>query len=144
MTAATSRFIEAEKFDAKPISEGHVFIAQPPLFRVDVPKQGKKPEKKIYCADDRELKRTLSKLEKEGLPLEKLSISRFKGLGEMSEKQLAEAAFHPDTRRLLPVTLGGIEKAQTDAVMGLLMGKGEATGRRSWMEMHGDDVEVDV
>ena len=80
----------------------------------------------------------------EGLPLEKLSISRFKGLGEMSEKQLAEAAFHPDTRRLLPVTLGGIEKAQTDAVMGLLMGKGEATGRRSWMEMHGDDVEVDV
>ena len=128
----------------KLISEGHVFIAQPPLFRVDVPKQGKKPEKKIYCADDRELKRTLSKLEKEGLPLEKLSISRFKGLGEMSEKQLAEAAFHPDTRRLLPVTLGGIEKAQTDAVMGLLMGKGEATGRRSWMEMHGDDVEVDV
>ena len=62
----------------------------------------------------------------------------------MSEKQLAEAAFHPDTRRLLPVTLGGIEKAQTDTVMGLLMGKGEATGRRSWMEMHGDDVEVDV
>lgn len=109
-----------------------------------MPKQGKKPEKKIYCAGDRELKRTLGKLQKEGFAPEKLSISRFKGLGEMSEKQLAEAAFHPDTRKLLPVTLGGLEKAQTDAVMGLLMSKGEALGRRSWMELHGDDVEVDV
>ena len=128
----------------KLIAQGHVFVAQPPLFRVDVPKQGKKTEKKIYCADDRELKRILGKLEKDGFSLDKLNISRFKGLGEMSEKQLAEAAFHPDTRRLLPVTLGGLEKAQTDAVMGLLMSKGEAGGRRSWMELHGDDVEVDV
>ncbi|MDR3898773.1 MAG: DNA topoisomerase IV subunit B [Duodenibacillus sp.] len=128
----------------KLIAEGHVYIAQPPLFRVDVPKVGRKPEKKLYCADDKELKRTLAKLEKEGITLDKLSISRFKGLGEMSEKQLAEAAFHPDTRRLLPVTLGDLQASQTNAVMSLLMAKGEANGRRRWMELHGDDVELDV
>lgn len=126
------------------IAQGHVFIAQPPLFRVDVPKNGKKPAKKLYCADDAELKRTLAKLAKEGLTLEKLNISRFKGLGEMSEEQLSEAAFHPDTRHLLPVTLGDLEKAMTDSVMNLLMGKGEATGRRNWMELHGHDVQLDV
>lgn len=128
----------------KLISEGHVFIAQPPLYRIDVPKVGKKAEKKLYCADDKELKRTLSKLEKDGIKAEKLNISRFKGLGEMSEKQLAEAAFHPDTRHLLPVTLGDLEKSQTDAVMTLLMAKGEAQGRRLWMETHGEDLELDI
>ena len=125
------------------IRQGHVFIVQPPLFRVDVPKQGKKAEKKVYCGDDKDLKRTLAKLAKDGYNTDKLNISRFKGLGEMKEEQLAEAAFHPDTRKLLPVTMGGIEKAQTDAVMELLMAKGEASGRRSWMELHGDDVELD-
>ncbi|HBC68779.1 MAG TPA: DNA topoisomerase IV subunit B, partial [Sutterella sp.] len=126
------------------IRQGHVFIVQPPLFRVDVPKQGRKAEKKVYCGDDKDLKRTLAKLAKDGYNTDKLNISRFKGLGEMKEEQLAEAAFHPDTRKLLPVTMGGIEKAQTDAVMELLMAKGEASGRRSWMELHGDDVELDV
>lgn len=128
----------------KLIAQGHVYIAMPPLFRIDVPKIGRKPEKKVYCADDRELKRTLSKLEKDGVDTGKLNISRFKGLGEMSEAQLAEAAFHPDTRKLLPVTLGDIEVDQTNAVMGLLMAKNEAAGRRNWMALHGDDVELDV
>jgi len=128
----------------KLIEQGHVYIAQPPLYRVDVPRTLKKSEKKIYCADDKDLKRTLAKLHKDGIDIEKLNISRFKGLGEMSEQQLAEAAFHPDTRRLLPVTLGMVEKRETDAVMTLLMGKGEAQGRRAWMEAHGDDVELDV
>ena len=128
----------------KLIAEGHVYIAMPPLFRIDVPKIGRKPEKKVYCADDRELKRTLAKLEKDGVDTGKLNISRFKGLGEMSEAQLAEAAFHPDTRKLLPVTLGGIEVGQTNAVMGLLMAKNEAAGRRNWMALHGDDIELDV
>ncbi|MDO4937504.1 MAG: DNA topoisomerase IV subunit B [Sutterellaceae bacterium] len=128
----------------KLIANGHVYIAMPPLFRIDVPKVGRKPEKKVYCADDRELKRTLAKLEKDGIDTAKLNISRFKGLGEMSETQLAEAAFHPDTRKLLPVTLGGVEVEQTNAVMGLLMAKGESAGRRNWMALHGDDVELDV
>lgn len=126
------------------IEQGHVYIVQPPLFRVDVPKVRNKPAKNIYCLDDKELARTLAKLKKDGLPEEKLVISRFKGLGEMMEEQLSETAFRPDTRRLLPVTLGDVARASTDAVMSLLMAKGEAAGRREWMELHGDDVEVDV
>ncbi len=126
------------------IEQGHVYIVQPPLFRVDVPKVRNKPAKNIYCLDDKELARTLAKLKKDGLSEEKLVISRFKGLGEMMEEQLSETAFRPDTRRLLPVTLGDVEQASTDAVMSLLMAKGEAAGRREWMELHGDDVEVDV
>lgn len=128
----------------KLVAEGHVYITQPPLFRVDVPKIGKKKDRKIYCADDRELKRTLAKLEREGVAQSKLAISRFKGLGEMNVKQLAEAAFHPDTRKLLPVSLGDLQAADTDEVMNLLMAKGEASSRRSWMELHGEDVETDV
>lgn len=126
------------------IEQGHVYIVQPPLFRVDVPKVRNKPAKNIYCLDDKELARTLAKLKKDGLSEEKLVISRFKGLGEMMEEQLSETAFRPDTRRLLPVTMGAVERASTDAVMSLLMAKGEAAGRREWMELHGDDVEVDV
>lgn len=126
------------------IEQGHVYIVQPPLFRVDVPKVRNKPAKNIYCLDDKELARALAKLKKDGLSEEKLVISRFKGLGEMMEEQLSETAFRPDTRRLLPVTMGDVERASTDAVMSLLMAKGEAAGRREWMELHGDDVEVDV
>ena len=126
------------------IEQGHVYIVQPPLFRVDVPKVRNKPAKNIYCLDDKELARTLAKLKKDGLSEEKLVISRFKGLGEMMEEQLSETAFRPDTRRLLPVTMGDVERSSTDAVMSLLMAKGEAAGRREWMELHGDDVEVDV
>ena len=126
------------------IEQGHVYIVQPPLFRVDVPKVRNKPAKNIYCLDDKELARTLAKLKKDGLSEEKLVISRFKGLGEMMEEQLSETAFRPDTRRLLPVTMGDVERTSTDAVMSLLMAKGEAAGRREWMELHGDDVEVDV
>lgn len=126
------------------IEQGHVYIVQPPLFRVDVPKVRNKPAKNIYCLDDKELARTLAKLKKDGLSEEKLVISRFKGLGEMMEEQLSETAFRPDTRRLLPVTMGDVQRASTDAVMSLLMAKGEAAGRREWMELHGDDVEVDV
>lgn len=126
------------------IEQGYVYIVQPPLFRVDVPKVRNKPAKNIYCLDDKELTRTLAKLKKDGLSEEKLVISRFKGLGEMMEEQLSETAFRPDTRRLLPVTMGDVERASTDAVMSLLMAKGEAAGRREWMELHGDDVDVDV
>lgn len=126
------------------VEKGHVYIVQPPLFRVDVPKLRNKPAKNIYCLDDKELARTLAKLKKDGFAEDKLVVSRFKGLGEMMSEQLHETAFAPDTRRLLPVTMGDVNKAETDAVMGLLMAKGEVAGRRSWMELHGDDVEVDV
>ncbi len=128
----------------KLIELGHVYVAMPPLFRVDVPKKGRKAERKLYCLDDRELTRTLESLRKEGFTDEQISISRFKGLGEMDADQLAETTLHPDTRRLLPVALGDISEALTAQVMNLLMGGNEATDRRRWMETFGDIVEADV
>lgn len=130
----------------KLIELGHVYVAMPPLYRVDVPKKGKKAERKLYCLDDRELQRTMAALKKEGFEEEKLSISRFKGLGEMAAKQLAETTLHPDTRRLLPVALGGYDETVTNGMINLLMSsknKG-ADGRRLWMEAYGDRVETDV
>ena len=126
------------------IEQGHVYIVQPPLFRVDVPKTRTKPAKNIYCLDDKELARTLAKLKKDGFSEDKLVVSRFKGLGEMESEQLKETAFQPDTRRLLPVTMGSVARSSTDSVMGLLMSKAEASGRRAWMELHGDDVDLDL
>ena len=97
----------------KLIELGHVYVAMPPLYRVDVPKRGRKPERKFYCLDDRELSRTLTALRKEGFEEDKISISRFKGLGEMKAQQLAETTLHPDTRRLLPVGMGDVDEAVT-------------------------------
>ena len=65
------------------IRKGHVFVARPPLFRVDVPKTGRKPARTVYCLDDRELAVERKKLEKDKVNMEKVKISRFKGLGEM-------------------------------------------------------------
>ena len=62
----------------------------------------------------------------------------------MNAEQLWETTLNPDTRRLLPVSLGGLGPVQTEQVMAKLMGKGEALARRELMELHGDDVEVDV
>ena len=128
----------------KLIELGHVYVSMPPLYRVDVPKKGRKPERKLYCLDDRELQRTLASLRKEGFDEEKLSISRFKGLGEMKAQQLAETTLHPDTRRLLPVALGGVTEQVTKEIMNLLMGQKGAGGRKLWMEEYGDRAETDV
>lgn len=128
----------------KLIEEGHVYVAMPPLYRVDVPKKGRKAERKLYCLDDRELQRTLVALRKEGIDEEKLTISRFKGLGEMKAAQLAETTLHPDTRRLLPVSLGDVSEAVTGEIMNLLMATKGASGRKLWMEEYGDRVEADV
>lgn len=128
----------------KLIQEGHVFIAMPPLFRVDVPKKGRREARKIYCLDERELQSNLEKLAKDGFKESDLQISRFKGLGEMNEKQLSETALHPDTRRLLPVSFGDVDQLVTTDVMNLLMSTNESGGRREWMEVWGDRVEADV
>ena len=128
----------------KLIELGHVYVAMPPLFRVDVPKKGRKAERKIYCLDDRELQRTLESLRKEGFEDQQLKISRFKGLGEMKAEQLAETTLNPDTRRLLPVTFGSVAEAATRSVMNLLMAANESNGRRLWMEAYGNQVETDV
>ena len=128
----------------KLIERGHVFVAKPPLFRVDAPARGRKPAAKFYALDDGELQAILDKLRKEGAREGSWTISRFKGLGEMSAEQLWETTLNPDTRRLLRVTFGMLDVATTTASLARLMGKGEAAARRELMELHGDAVEVDV
>ena len=128
----------------KLIEAGHVYVARPPLFRVDAPARGKKPASKAYALDDGELGAILDKLRKEGIREGAWSISRFKGLGEMNAVQLWDTTLNPDTRRLLLVKLGNIDFAQTENLMTKLMGKGEAGARRELMELHGDSVEIDV
>ena len=128
----------------KLIETGHVYVARPPLFRVDAPARGKKPATKMYALDEGELTAILDKLRKDGVREGAWSISRFKGLGEMSPEQLWETTLNPDTRRLLPVQLGDLDFAHTEALMTQLMGKGEAAARRELMELHGDSIEIDV
>ncbi|GLS12784.1 DNA topoisomerase IV subunit B [Hydrogenophaga electricum] len=128
----------------KLIETGHVYVARPPLFRVDVPARGKKPASKQYALDEGELNAILDKCAKDGVPREKCQISRFKGLGEMNAEQLWDTTLNPDTRRLMPVALGALDFAGTEALITKLMGKGEAAARRELMELHGDSVEVDV
>jgi len=126
------------------IERGHVYIARPPLFRVDAPARGKKPAQKLYVLDDGELEATLDKLRKDGVRDTQWSISRFKGLGEMSAEQLWDTTMNPDTRRLMPVKLGELDYEATVARMTMLMGKGEAAARRGWLEEKGNDVEADI
>ncbi|MFT4242494.1 MAG: DNA topoisomerase IV subunit B [Acidovorax sp.] len=128
----------------KLIEAGHIYVARPPLFRVDVPARGKKPAAKLYALDEGELAAILDKAVKDGVPREKCQISRFKGLGEMNAEQLWETTLNPDTRRLLPVQLGSFDFGATENLITKLMGKGEAAARRELMELHGDAVEVDI
>ncbi len=128
----------------KLIEAGNVYVARPPLFRVDAPARGKKPASKTYALDEGELTAILDKLRKEGVREGAWSISRFKGLGEMSAEQLWETTLNPDTRRLLPVQLGSLDFLQTENLITKLMGKGEAAARRELMELHGDSVEIDI
>ncbi len=128
----------------KLIDTGHVYVARPPLFRVDAPARGKKPASKNYALDQGELTAILDKLRKEGVREGAWSISRFKGLGEMSAEQLWETTLNPDTRRLLPIKLGRFDFAGTEGLITKLMGKGEAAARRELMELHGDSVDIDV
>jgi topoisomerase-4 subunit B len=126
------------------VERGHVYIARPPLFRIDAPARGKRPAAKIYALDAGELEATLDKLRKEGAREGSWSISRFKGLGEMNALQLWDTTLNPETRRLLPVSWAGGGFDATAQTLTKLMGKGEAAARRELMELHGDAVEVDV
>jgi topoisomerase IV subunit B len=128
----------------KLIERGHIYVAKPPLYRVDAPARGKKPAAKIYALDDGELEATLDKLRKEGAREGSWTIGRFKGLGEMTAEQLWETTLNPDTRRLLQVSFADLGLGATTDALTKLMGKGEAAARRELMELRGDAVEIDV
>ena len=126
------------------IDRGHICIARPPLYRVDAPTRGKKPAQKIYALDDGELEAIEDKLRKDGVKDSAWTISRFKGLGEMNAEQLWETTMNPDTRRLLPVALGEFDVDASESRFNMLMGKGEAGARRTWIEEHGNEAEADI
>ncbi|MBV1774547.1 DNA topoisomerase IV subunit B [Burkholderiaceae bacterium DAT-1] len=126
------------------VLNGHIYIARPPLFRIDVAGSGKqKPPRKFYALDDGELEAILDKLRMEKVRESSWSISRFKGLGEMNAEQLFDTTMNPDTRRTLRVELEASDP-DTKRIMTMLMGKGEASSRRAWLEEKGNLAEVDI
>ncbi len=129
---------------SKLIEAGHLYVAKPPLYRIDAPARGKKPAAKLYALDDAELVATLDRLRKEGVREGGWTISRFKGLGEMNAEQLWETTLSPETRRLLRVDFGAVDFHATSESLTRLMGKGEAAARRELMELNGDAIAVDV
>ncbi len=128
----------------KLIERGHVYVAKPPLFRVDALARGKKPAAKIYALDEGELRAITDRLLKEGARDGSWSVSRFKGLGEMNAEQLWDTTLNPETRRLLAIHFGAAGFAATVESLTKLMGKGEAQARRELMELRGHAIEVDV
>ncbi|MCC6534272.1 MAG: type IIA DNA topoisomerase subunit B [Burkholderiales bacterium] len=129
----------------KLVEAGRVYVAQPPLFKIEVPAQGKgKPSRRVYCLDDEELDDALALLRKEGVKDDAWEISRFKGLGEMSPEQLWDTTMNPDTRRLVQMRLDRAQIQKVRSTFELLMDAGEAEGRRNWMRSHWKSVEADV
>jgi topoisomerase-4 subunit B len=119
----------------KLVSDGHVFVAMPPLFRVDVGKQV------FYCLDESEKAAMLQRIEREKMK-GAVSTTRFKGLGEMNPPQLRESTIHPDTRRLVQLTIG--DDDGTAKLMDMLLAKKRAGDRKSWLEEKGDLATLEV
>ncbi|TAM06890.1 MAG: DNA topoisomerase IV subunit B, partial [Rhodanobacter sp.] len=119
----------------KLVSEGHVFVAMPPLFRVDVGKQV------FYCLDEGEKEAMLQRIEREKIK-GAVSTTRFKGLGEMNPPQLRESTIHPDTRRLVQLTIANDDG--TSKLMDMLLAKKRAGDRKAWLEEKGDLATLEV
>ncbi|KAB8172289.1 DNA topoisomerase IV subunit B [Lysobacter maris] len=123
------------------VAAGHVFVAMPPLFRVDLGKQV------FYALDEEEKRILLEKIEREKAEKKKgsagaVSVTRFKGLGEMNPSQLRESTIHPDTRRLVQLTVEDAEG--TRSLMDMLLGKKRASDRKAWLETKGDLATLEV
>jgi topoisomerase IV subunit B len=115
------------------VDAGHVFVAMPPLFRIDVGKQV------FYALDDAERRGVLHRIEAESMK-GKLTVTRFKGLGEMSALQLRETTMAPETRRLVQLTRS--EGDETHELMDMLLAKKRAGDRRDWLQAKGNLAEV--
>ncbi|HKU48046.1 MAG TPA: DNA topoisomerase IV subunit B [Burkholderiales bacterium] len=127
------------------VEAGHLYVAQPPLYKVEVPSQGKgKPARRLYCLDDDELEEVLNQLRKEKIKDGSWEISRFKGLGEMSPEQLWETTMNPDARRLVRMEFDTKNLKAVRQTFEKLMDAGEAEERRNWMREHWKTVEADV
>ena len=121
------------------VREGHVFVAMPPLFRVDVGKQ------MFYCLDEAERDAILERIREEKIR-GAVSVTRFKGLGEMNPTQLRESTINPDTRRLVQLTIDAIEDGdvETSKLMDMLLSKKRAADRKNWLEEKGDLASLEV
>jgi topoisomerase-4 subunit B len=128
----------------KVVAAGRIFVAQPPLFRVDVPAVGKKPARKIYALNVAELSGIEDRLRTEKIREGAWSVSRFKGLGEMNALQLWDTTMNPDTRRAMRVEFDASTFDNTNKIMNMLMAKQESGTRRAWLEFHGNEVNGDV
>ena len=117
------------------VANGHVYVAMPPLYRIDAGKQV------YYALDDVEREQILKKIEKENSRT-KPSVTRFKGLGEMNPSQLRETTIDPKTRRLVQLTIEAAD--DTDQLMDMLLAKKRASDRREWLEQKGNLAEVQV
>jgi topoisomerase-4 subunit B len=117
------------------VTHGHVYVAMPPLFRIDAGRQV------AYALDEAERDQFLKKIEKES-PRTKPQVTRFKGLGEMNPKQLRETTIDPRTRRLVQLTIDAKDKP--DQLMDMLLAKKRAADRREWLERKGNLAEVQV
>ena len=115
------------------VRAGHIFIAMPPLYRIDVGK------KKYYALDGAERDQVLDRIEAEKLK-GKISVTRFKGLGEMNPGQLRESAIDPDTRRLLQLNIE--EGDTTFQMLDMLLSKKRAADRKAWLQDKGDLATV--
>jgi topoisomerase-4 subunit B len=117
------------------VRAGHVFVAMPPLFRVDVGKQV------FYCLDEDEKRQLLERIEREKIK-GAVSVTRFKGLGEMNPGQLRESTIHPNTRRLVQLQIESGDG--TGELMDMLLAKKRAGDRKSWLESKGDLASLEV
>ncbi|PLA73865.1 DNA topoisomerase IV subunit B [Hydrogenovibrio sp. SC-1] len=116
----------------KMVEQGHIYVAMPPLYRIDVGKRV------FYALDESERTGILDRIESEKIP-GKIQVTRFKGLGEMNPKQLRETTMMPESRRLIQLSM---PVEETDLIMDKLLAKKRSADRKVWLEQKGDLADV--